>query len=179
MNRTRSTAILIISAVLALAAGSVSAQETDRQLGVNVLVTIKVDDAGTDGSPRKREYRVLVREGKPTELLVGARMPLAVSVSTDGDGGEVRNFVYQNVGVAATLEVRTHSQDRIAVQGTVEVSDTIDPVPGFETPDGAPLIGTYQQQFSVLLRDGKIRKVIETIGPKGSLVVQMKAEVQG
>ena len=79
MKRTIGGVMLAAAMALTLA-GTATAQE---DLGVNVLVTIKVADAGKDGKPRKREYRVVLREDDPTELLVGARMPLAISVSTD------------------------------------------------------------------------------------------------
>ena len=69
--------------------------------------------------------------------------------------------------MTANLEVGLLQDGRILVSGAVEISGTRDDSGAHGSPSNMPVIGTFQQNLSVALRDGVALRVAEVPDPDG------------
>ncbi len=126
--------------------------------GVNLLFTLTIADQSRDGEMTERSVRLLTLNGRPAKLLTGWRYPIPTTrfntSSTTGTGAivPITSYSYQDVGVAVSLKGWTVSEDRIRVEGRVEVSA----VKEAAEPAGStlPKVGTFSHEFDVILTDG-------------------------
>lgn len=181
MRRPCIVALTICGVLIALLPGA--AKGAEEQAGSAPLdepnVRITLTAGKIEGGPDSTEkvYRILTRAGgPPARLLVGWRMPIPTTQSSDE--GEV-SFVYQNVGMSAHLETALLSGDRVLVRGMIEISGRKKGAPEAAADAGRPpIIGTFQQDLSVVLRDGEPLRVAELPDPEGgTLFLDMRAEV--
>ena len=182
MSRLNKWVVLLFAVALWLPAHDAAAQAEPAgagpDLGSNVRITILVGKVLDDGSVGEREYRLVGREGGPrSEILMGWRTPIP-STHEDADANaKVTSYVYQNVGVSANIEFRAVSPGRFALLGLLEVSGVRESEADVGDSVAPPRIGTYQQQLSVVLEEGKALRVAEMPDPDGGqLYVDLKAE---
>jgi len=165
--------ILLIASV-----GTSPAQDAERpeELDTNVQITLAVGDV--DDAEPERTYRIVGRSGtRPLRLLSGWRMPIPTETDEDDGDGPVTSFVYQNVGVTANLTVIVWSNDRIVLSGQVELSGANESMGAAERAQ-MPVIGTFQQEVNVVLKDGRPVKVAEVTDPEGrSLFLQIQVDI--
>lgn len=153
--------------MLALLMAPVAAQESEEQrLPLkNIRVTIRYDTVDPDGTKMLKSREVVAQEGSRSRLLIGSRVPIAVSELShddDGDAKPVTNYIYQNIGFSAELRAWILPNGKISVEAEIE-SSQISP----ETADdNNPVILTYQQSVQVVLDDGKPINVTRVEDPE-------------
>jgi hypothetical protein len=151
--------------MLALLAVPVAAQESDdQQLPLkNIRVTIRHDAADPGGTRMVKTREVVAQEGSRSRLLIGSRVPIAMTeVSGDDDEEPVITYAYQNIGFSAELRAWVLPNGKISVEAEIE-SSQISP----ETADSEhPVILTYQQRVQVVLEDGKPMNVTRVEDPE-------------
>jgi hypothetical protein len=167
---------IALSAALALPLG---AAETDEggSLSPNVLLTITVKDG--DGS-EERSYRVLARgNNSRARLLTGWRVPIPTTTSgAQGKGGSTTTYSYQNVGLTAELWARVPLEDQVVLRGEIEISGAREAIRNDAGGPVAPMIGTFEQSFNVLLREGTPLELAEVAKPEGGpLSVRLQADI--
>jgi hypothetical protein len=142
----------------------------------NVAITLTVGKTGAEAQDRK--YRFVGQDGNRAAMLVGWRMPIPTAAKSD-DGAAaaasaVVNYVYQNIGVSADLEVRILASGAVALSGTLEVSGTREGKAG----EKMPIIGTFSQRLVVNTTPKKKIRVAEGPDPEGgTLHVDLEVEV--
>jgi type II secretory pathway component GspD/PulD (secretin) len=108
---------------------------------------------------------VIAREGSRSTLLIGSRVPIAVSEVSRQEDGEARpttTYAYQNIGFSAELMAWVLPNGKINVEAEIE-SSQISP----ETASADhPVILTYQQRVQVVLEDGKPMRVTRVEDPE-------------
>jgi len=180
--------LLGVAMVAAWLAPGVSAQDDDaaQQAPVpsnNIAITITVGDTLPEEGkgPDERSYRmVTLTDGRSTSLMMGWRMPIPTTRQPDDDpdGEPVTSYIYQNVGMTARLETRMLDDGRILVAGGIEVSGKRNAPEAERNEAGLPIIGTFQQDIYLVLRDGKKLRVAEVPDPEGGTIyIEMQAEV--
>lgn len=179
--------LLSMAAVAACLAPAASAQDDADQKAPapsnNVAITITVGDTlPEDGKgPDERSYRmVTLTDGRSTSLLMGWRMPIPTTRKPDDDpdGEPIISYIYQNVGMTARLETQMLDDGRILVAGGIEVSGKRDATDAERNEAGLPIIGTFQQDIYLVLRDGKKLRVAEVPDPEGGTIyIDMTVEV--
>ena len=138
--------------------------------GVNLLFTVTIADQGSDGKTTERSVRLLALDGRPARLLTGWRYPIPTTsfdtANTTGTGEivPVTSYSYQDVGVAVRLTGWTVPEDRIRVEGRVEVSAVKEAA---SEPAGStlPKVGTFTHEFAVILEDGVEQVLAEAPRP--------------
>jgi hypothetical protein len=178
MKCTHFVPALLILLVAAVSVGASWAQDEmePRSMDTNVQITLAVGDV--DEPKPERTYRIVGRSGNRTHrLLSGWRMPIPTETDADDEDGPVTSFVYQNVGVTANLRVSVPSKDRIFLSGQVELSGANESMDAAKSAQ-MPVIGTFQQELEVVLKDGRPVKVAEVTDPEGrSLFLQIQVDV--
>jgi len=180
----RSTAWILAVALL-LGSGAARAAEDRADAaaldGPNIRITLTTGKVEADPGPTRKTYRLLTRDdGPPARLLVGWRMPIPTTRSSgESDAASAQTaYVYQNVGMSAHLETRLLGGDRILVRGMIEISGRKGDAEVASDPDRPPVIGTFQQDLSVVLRDGEPLRVAELPDPEGTMLfLELLAEV--
>ena len=165
MNSIRRTLTLLC--MMAFLAIPLAAQESEGQrLPLkNIRVTIRHDTVDTDGTRLVKTREVVAQEGSRATLLIGSRVPIAVSKTSSQGDDEVRpttTYAYQNIGFSAELRAWVLPNGKISVEAKIE-SSTVSP----ETADADhPVILTYQQHVQVVLEDGKPMSVTRVEDPE-------------
>ena len=156
--------------------------ESDWTPGPNVQITLRTIDSEPGAGPDERVHTFVARDrGGVARMLMGWRVPIPTSRELDGDDSEpVTEYVYQNIGFTAELEVAILDDGRILVHGQIEASgvrtgpEAIRKVAG----EKLPVIGTFQQDLSVTLKEGKALRVAEVPDPEGGRVhLEIQADV--
>ena len=177
----------MVVAVAALLAPAVSAQDAVAQEksapSTNVAITITVGDTvPEDGEgPDERNFRmVMLAAGRSTNLLVGWRMPIPSTRQPDDDpdAAPVTSYIYQNVGMSARLKPSRLEDVRFLVVGSIEVSGKRNEPEAERNEAGLPIIGTFQQDIYLVLRDGKKLRVAEVPDPEGGMIyIELQLDV--
>ena len=106
---------------------------------------------------------LVAQEGSRSTLLIGSRVPIAVTqASGDDDEEPVITYAYQNIGFSAELRAWVLPNGKISVEAEIESSQISPETAGSEHP----VILTYQQQVQVVLEDGKSMKVTRVEDPE-------------
>lgn len=180
MRRSRSMVCAIMAMVLLTPVlAQDSADSTPAYIGPNIKITLTVGDVEA-GQTNERTYTLLARDGgSRARMLMGWRTPIPTRSGAGEDGST--SFTYQNVGMTAELEARLVADGRIIVSGVVEMSGARRDGPeGIQAPANAPIIGTFQQDLNVLLKQGKALRVAEVPDlDEGTLYLEVSAEVLG
>jgi hypothetical protein len=178
----RSTVLLSLlglAAAAALLAPAVSAQDDAATetpaASTNAVITITVGDTvPEDGNgPDERSYRMVnLVGGRMAHLMMGWRMPIPTTRQPvdDPDGEPVTAYVYQNVGMSAHLETRMLVDGKVLVKGNLEVSGKRNEPQAERDEAGLPIIGTFQQDVYLVMRDGKKLRVAEVPDPEGGTI---------
>ena len=178
--------LLSVTAVAAWLAPALSAQDDAVQKAPvpsnNVAITITVGDTvPEDGKgPGEKSYRMVTLTDRSTSLLMGWRMPIPSTLQPDDDpdGAPVTSYVYQNVGMSARLRIWMLDDGRILVDGGIEVSGKRDEPEAEKYEAGLPIIGTFQQDLYLVMRDGKKLRVAEVPDPEGGTIyIDMQVDV--
>jgi hypothetical protein len=172
MLRTISIPAVLCAALLLPAAAADT--EGHGSLAPNVALTITVRN-GDDA--QDRAYRLLLRgDTSPARLMTGWRVPVPTATEGDGDGATI--YSYQNVGMTTSVRARLLPGDRVALEGQLEVSGSREVTEGTTSMAHAPIIGTFEQGFNVLLDEGRPVELAAVAGPKGgALSVRLEVEV--
>ena len=174
----RKVSIVMVCAALALPALS-AGDEPKGSLSPNVLLTITVSNGGD--SPDKT-YRLLARgDNSKASLMTGWRVPIPTTTSSgEEDGvtcGSTTAYTYQNVGLTAQVRARV-MDDVVALLGEIEVSTAETPTRDRNGTPTAPTIGTFQQQFSVLLTEQAPLELASVASPEGqTLQIRLEADI--
>lgn len=137
--------------------------------GANLMFTLTIADQSRDGEMTKRSVRLLALNGRPARLLTGWRYPIpTTSFNTSNTTGTgeivpVTSYSYQDVGVAVSLKGWTVSEDRIRVEGRVEVSAVKEAAEAAGST--LPKVGTFSHEFDVILTDGVEQVLAEAPRP--------------
>jgi hypothetical protein len=159
-------------ALVAVLAASVSGAPAQDAGAANVLLTVTVGDTRTPDGPSAKVFRLTTQSGgAPARMLMGFRMPVPTSrkPAEDAAGSEV-DYVYQNVGFSADLQVSLMSGARALVGGSLELSGPRNAPAGSAAADGLPVIGTFQHELSVVLQAGKALRIAEAPDPEGGML---------
>ena len=151
------TMLLVLLAATSLTAAQTEApQVSDRDASkANVLITVRIGK--TEGSNRipVKSYSLVVADGTPgAKLLSGQRVPFptASKQTADGsgdDGGEMKDFIYQNIGFVTEARVRLLDKKTIHLIAEIEDSRMR------ESQDGKPpIVETRQLRVNAMLTDG-------------------------
>ena len=151
-------------------------------VGPNVRLTLTVVDSDPGVRPEQRSYEYVARDGGgKASLLMGWRVPIPTTrAADDGTGEPVTEYVYQNIGFTANLWVTILEDGRILVAGDIETSGTRQGPEEMReaAEDDLPIIGTFQQELNVTLKEGKPLRLAEVPDPEGGRVhLEIKAEV--
>lgn len=185
MRRSCILTAWICGALLLLHAGAATVAEAQEPPaspdGPNIKITMTSGKVEEGSDPTEKSYRLIARaDGPPARLLMGWRMPIPTTQSLgapDSNDQEI-SFVYQNVGMSAHFETRLLAADRILVRGVVEISGKRGGLETEPDPSDPPVIGTFQQELSVVLRDGEPLRVAEVPDPEGgTLFLDLLVEV--
>lgn len=179
MRRSGVFATLICGALLVAPVGVAWAAEEQAEAAPNIRITLTTGKVGADSE--QKTYNLVMRDdGPPARLLMGWRMPIPTtqSVGEAADGEQEVSFVYQNVGMSAHLETRRLAADRILVRGMIEISGKRGGPAAGPDHGNPPVIGTFQQDLSVVVRDGEPLRVAEVPDPEGGTrFLDLQAEV--
>jgi hypothetical protein len=145
----------------------------------NVAITLTVGKTGAEG--QDRAYRFVGQDGNRAAMLVGWRMPIPTAAKpAEGSApsaSPVVNYVYQNIGVSADLDVRILSSGAVALGGTLEVSGTREGK-ALASGENLPIIGTFSQRLMVKATPKTKIRVAEGPDPEGgTLHVDLEVEV--
>jgi hypothetical protein len=185
MKRVLLTVCLLAASLLVISSLPVQAQGdsgTASAIGPNVRLTLTIIDSDPGSRPVPRAYEYVARDGggKAT-LIMGWRVPIPTARNADAAEGEpTTEYVYQNIGFTAHLWVTILEDERILVRGQVEASGTRQAPEEMReaAKDDLPIIGTFQQELSVTLKEGKALVLAEVPDPEGGRVqIEIKAEV--
>jgi len=171
------SALAVLLPLLSGAAGAAEEQAAPAmEDGPNVRITLTAGKVGGGADPTEKVYRWLTRAGgPPARLLMGWRMPIP---TTQSEEERQVSYVYQNVGMSAHLYTVLLSGDRINIHGMIEISGKKGDVEPAADSGRPPIIGTFQQDLSVVLRDGEPLRVAELPDPEGgTLFLDLRAEV--
>ena len=163
MNSIRRSMTLLC--MLALLAVPVAAQESDDQrLPLkNIRVTIQHEAVNPGGTQIAKTREVVAQEGSRATLLIGSRVPIAMStVSGDDDDAPVITYAYQNIGFSAELRAWVLPNGKISVEAEIESSQISPETAGSKHP----VILTYQQRVQVVLDDGTSMRVTRVEDPE-------------
>jgi hypothetical protein len=155
---------------------------TASAIGPNVRLTLTIIDSDPGSRPVPRAYEYVARDGggKAT-LIMGWRVPIPTArVADDAAGEPTTEYVYQNIGFTAHLWVTILEDERILVSGQIEASGARQaPEEMREAAKGdLPIIGTFQQELSVTLKEGKALVLAEVPDPEGGRVqIEIKADI--
>lgn len=168
---------LILIAVLAAPVAAGDRPQRPGDDGTNLLVTIVVTDTDTVGATTERTLRTLVADGEHARLSSGWKLPVATTTVEVDDGGgrgtPVTSMQYQDVGISASLQVRTVADGRVRLAGRVEVSGVDDER---QRSVHLPQLGAFRHQFDVLLDPEVLTTVAEVPKPDGgTLTVRLSA----
>jgi len=145
----------------------------------NVAITLTVGKTGAEG--QDRAYRFVGQDGNRAAMLVGWRMPIPTAAKpAEGNASAtapVVNYVYQNIGVSADLDVKILASGAISLSGTLEVSGTRESK-ALASGEKMPIIGTFSQRLMVKATPKKKIRVAEGPDPEGgTLHVDLEVEV--
>jgi hypothetical protein len=185
MKRLVMLTVLVITtlALLPWQAGLAQEGQPDpvSSVGPNVEITITVGDTQVQSGPKENIYRMVARaEGRPAQLLMGWRMPIPTTKARGDDDASapVTSYVYQNIGMSASLEARVLDAEKIQLVGTIEVSGRREAELAQPEVEGMPVIGTFQQGVNVVLKTGKAMRIAEVPDPDGgTLYLQIQAKI--
>ena len=174
MLRKTAISVALCSALLLPAAASDT--ESHGSLSPNVLLTITVREAD---DAKDRSYRMLVRgDRSPARLMTGWRVPIPATQPGAGEGGGATTYSYQNVGMTTNVRAQSLPDDQVALEGAIEVSGAREVTAGATGMARAPIIGTFEQSFNVLLEEGRPVELSAVASPDGgALSVRLEAEV--
>jgi hypothetical protein len=152
--------------MMALATVPVTAQEAGGEALPlkNIKVTIRYDTTDPDGKREVKTREVVAQEGSRASLLIGSRVPIAMTETAGGDesqDGPITSYSYQNIGFAAELRAWVLPGGKIAVEAEIESSQI---APDSST-DLHPVILTYQQRIQVVVENGKPMHVTRVEDP--------------
>jgi len=175
MQRLNGFAVSLIVATLWFAAAGGHAQspapEPAQGSGPNLEITITVGRIaeGSQAESSVHSYRMVAREGgPPVEMLMGWRTPIPTTRKADDGEAPVTAYVYQNIGMSASLRTRlVEDGRRILCEGEIEISGMREPDAKSGAPPDMPIIGTFQQALHVLLTPGKPLRVAQAPDPEG------------
>jgi hypothetical protein len=170
MRRSGVFVTLICGALLLSPAGATWAADEQEEAAPNIRITLTTGKVEAGSDSEEKTYHLVVRDdGPPARLLMGWRMPIPTtrSLGETADGEQEVSFIYQNVGMSAHLETRLLAADRILVRGVIEISGKRGgPATGLDHRN-PPIIGTFQQDLSVVVLDGEPLRVAEVPDPEG------------
>jgi hypothetical protein len=176
------TCLLLVSSLL-VSSGALRAEDDAGESwdpGPNVKLTLKIVDSEPGAGPDERVHTLVARDrGGVAKLLMGWRVPIPTRRVAD-DGDPATAYVYQNVGFTAKLEVVILDGGKILVFGQIEASGARQGPEAFRevTGSGMPIIGTFQQDLSVTLQEGKSLRVAEVPDPEGGRVfLELQADI--
>jgi len=183
-SRTGLPLLLVLTSLLTIAMPAHAQGEAKpgaQKVGRNIEITITVGNPTWKDASRTHTYRMLVREDAPrARMLMGWRTPIPTARAASDKSGDapVTTYVYQNVGMTAQMEARMLEPGWFLLEGTVELSGAR-ALPGVELPPDMPAIGTFQQEISVRVQEGKPLRVAEVPDPDGgTLYLQIEASLQ-
>ena len=141
-------------------------------VGSNVLVTITVTE-GTEST--ERSYQLIARDrAGAAELLTGWRVPVPTAES---GSPAVTSYTYQNVGLTARIKAQVLPDSHVALRGGIEISKVSEPTTKPRSLVTPPIIGTFQQEFDVVLREGDPLDLAVVSTPDGGeLTVRLRAD---
>jgi|GEM_PF-3174778 len=175
--------LLLLSSVVisSVPAWAQSPSEADflANIGPNVRLTLTIVDSDPGVRPEERTYEYVGRDDSRASLLMGWRVPIPTT-RVGEDAAPITEFVYQNIGFTAKLVINVLDDGRILIRGQIETSGTRqDPEEMRDSAeDDLPIIGTFQQDIEVTLKDGKPLRLAEVPDPEGGRVhLEIKAEV--
>jgi hypothetical protein len=176
MLRTAWIAIVVMAVSLPVPAGDGGHRGS---LSPNVLLTITVSKGG-DSSVKT--YSLLARgDGTQAGLTMGWRVPIPTSTFSgkeDGPtGGSTTSYTYQNVGLTAHVRAKV-IDDVVALRGEIDVSTARSATRDSAGVPLAPTIGTFQQEFSVLLDERTPLELASVSNPDGgTLSIRIEADI--
>ena len=185
MNRVLLTVCLLAASLLVISSLPVQAQGdpgTASAIGPNVRLTLTIIDSDPGSRPVTRAYEYVARDGggKAT-LIMGWRVPIPTArFADDSEGEPTTEYVYQNVGFTANLWVTILEDGRILISGQIEASGARQAPKEMReaAKDDLPIIGTFQQELSVTLKEGKALSLAEVPDPEGGRVqIEIKADI--
>lgn len=185
MKRVLLAVCLLAAASLVISSLPVWAQGdpgTASAIGPNVRLTLTIIDSDPGSRPVPRVYEYVARDGggKAT-LIMGWRVPIPTSrAADDAEGDPTTEYVYQNIGFTAHLWVTILEDERILISGQIEASGARQAPEEMReaAKDDLPIIGTFQQELSVTLKEGKSMSLAEVPDPEGGRVrIEIQADV--
>lgn len=165
---TRSNGIAALALILLMAAPltTATAQEVPT-LGPNLMITLHVGGTDPGVGPVDRTYKMAAISGRPADILMGWRTPIPAETQVDPDGEPVTTYVYQNVGMSATINAVALDGGRVHLKGQIEISGKEAKDENTASDGRPPVIGTFQQAVQVILQDGQPMRVAEVPDPDG------------
>lgn len=139
--------------------------------GQNVQITLTISKTGGSSGPT-RVFKMIGQDDSDAMMMVGWRTPIPTMSAEREDAGKppVTSYIYQNVGVNAKLSIKVLDQGRIVLRGAIEISGARESQVADSSGQKAPLIGTFQQNLSVVLTEGKKMRIAEAPDPEGGTV---------
>lgn len=168
-------AIALLTALVLPAAASDA--DSGGSFPSNVLLTITIRE-GNDVD--EKTYRVVAQgDDSRARLLTGWRVPIPTTRSkAEGDCGSETSYTYQNVGLTADVRAKVFPGDRVALRGEIEVSGAKESLRDKTGASRAPMIGTFEQSFHVLLDDGSPVELAAVANPDGgALSLRLQADI--
>ena len=174
----QAAAILALSAIgIAPVTAADEAPKSDDPSRPNVQITLIVVKTGGEGA--ERSYRMVGQDGSRTSILMGWRMPIPTAAKPTTEGAEpaVVNYIYQNIGVNADMEIKIVSPGHVRLNGTVEISGARE---GKPRADGekVPVLGTFSQALTIVAAENKRIRIAEAPDPDGgTLRLELEVDV--
>lgn len=168
----RNAPVLLCTLLLFATAPTQGSDSVGASVGSNVLVTITVTEGS--GSPEK-SYQFIARDRTgAAELLTGWRVPVPTAES---GSPAVTSYTYQNVGLTARIKAQVLPDSHVALRGGIEISKVSEPTTKPRSSVTPPIIGTFQQEFDVVLREGDPLDLAVVSTPDGGeLTVRLRAD---
>ena len=172
-------------AALLITAGAVLAADEPPSGAVgdhqNVRVTLTITKTGEDGAAASpRVFKLIGQDDSEASMMVGWRTPIPMTSAAKDDPSKTptTSYIYQNVGVNAKMLIHVLSDDQISLRGSIEISGARDSKVTDAGGQKVPLIGTFQQNISVVVTPGKSMRIAEAPDPEGGTVaLEIQASV--
>ena len=181
---TRMKKVAAILALSTLGVGSAAAADNeepktaDAASRPNVSITLTVAKTGGEGI--ERSYRMVGQDGSRTSILMGWRMPIPASAKPSSDAAAepaVVNYIYQNIGVNADMDIKIVSPGHVLLKGNIEISGARESKPRADG-EKVPVLGTFSQALTIVAAENKRIRIAEAPDPDGgTLRLELEVDV--
>lgn len=165
---------LAVAALVCLSPAAGDTLDTPSSRLANIHFTLTVLDMDSTGKAIEQVVETLsvAERGAQAHTHAGWKVPIPVGHHRAAEGEEraATSYVYQDVGLDFTVEVRAVGEGSVRASGQVEISGVDRRETRLASTAPAPQIGTFSHRFQATLLDGAPTSLVTVPKPDGGSV---------